>query len=177
MEILKDLFDEKIIAIINLFIKNPGKRYTLTDIANLTKVNVATTFRILNKMVSKGFLKTSLIGKVKIYQLERNEKTTALLKILKKETPLQKFIDDISVHPRIKKIILESKEEKSAKLLMIGDFLPSEKINKLCEKIKEKDHYNITFVELSENQYLKLRDFKNYNLDQKIIWERAKTED
>ena len=174
MEILKDLFDEKIIEIISLFMENPEKQYSLTQVSNSTKVNVATTFRILNKLVAKEFLKTTVIGKIKVYQLEKSKKTLELIQILKggKEEPLQEFIKQISPHPRIKKIILESRESNNAKILIIGDFLPTEKINRLCEEIKNKYNFRISFVEISENQYIKLREFKNYELDKKIIWEK-----
>lgn len=174
MEILKDLFDEKIIEIISLFIENPEKQYSLTQVSNLTKINVTTTFRILNKLVAKEFLKTTVIGKIKVYQLEKSKKTLELIHILKggKEEPLQEFIKQISPHPRVKKIILESKDNYSAKILIIGDFLPTEKINRICEEIKNKYNFKINFVEISENQYAKLRDFKNYELEKKIIWER-----
>lgn len=176
MDILKDLFDEKIIGVINLFLDNPEKRYCLTDISNITKVNIATTFRILNKLIAKGYIKTIVIGKVRIYQLERNEKTNALQKFLRGnvDDPLQTFIDEVTSHPRIKKIILESRDKNSAKILIIGEFLPIEKINKAIEKIKNTSRFSISYVEISEAQYKGLKDFKNYSLDKKIIWERPK---
>ncbi|MBR9706413.1 helix-turn-helix domain-containing protein [Candidatus Pacearchaeota archaeon] len=173
MEVLKDLFDEKILEIINLFMENPEKRYFLSDVANITKINVTTTFRILNKLVSKGFLRATIVGKVRIYQLEKNEKTRELIKILKKEgSALDRFVTEVSTHPRIKKIILESKDKNHAKLILVGDFLPQSKINKTIEDIKSKENFVITFVEINENQYEGLRSFKNYNLEKKVIWQR-----
>jgi len=173
MEILKDLFDEKVVEIINLFLENPEKRYCLTDVSSLAKVNVATTFRILNKLVDKQFIKSIIIGKVRIYQLEKNEKTLALSKFFKKDSnPLQKFIEQITIHPRIKRIILESKEPNNAKVLIVGDFLPTDKIKKVCEQIKSNNKFQINFVEISENQYNGLRNFNNYNLEKKIIWKK-----
>jgi len=175
MNVLKDLFDEKIIEIINLFVENPEKRFFLSDVANQTKVNVTTTLRILQKLSQKGYLKTTTIGKIRFYQLEKNEKSMELLKFLKKDNesnPLQKFIDSISTHPRIRKIILESKKNDSAKILIIGNFIPQEKINKTCEEIKNKDHFKINYVEISEKQYDKLKNFENYNLEKKIIWQK-----
>ena len=160
MEVLKDLFDEKIIEIITLFSENPEKRFFLSDVANQTKVNVTTTFRILNKLSEKDYLKTTIIGKVRFYQLAKNEKSLALMNFLKKDTsnPLQKFVNSISNHPRVKKIILETKKENSAKLLIVGDFLPQEKINKSCEEIKNTEKFKINYVEISENQYEKLKN-------------------
>jgi len=177
MDILKDLFDEKVIEIINLFLDNPEKRFCLTDISSFTKVNIATTFRILNKLISKSFIRTIIIGKVRIYQLEKNEKTMALNKLLRKDSnPLQRFVDEVSQHPRVRKVILESKENKAAKVLIVGEFLPTDKINKICDKIKNDDNYNISFVEISENQFKGLRNFGSYNLEKKVIWKRDETQ-
>jgi DNA-binding transcriptional regulator YhcF (GntR family) len=174
MEILKDLFDEKIISIVMLFVENPEKKFFLTDIANQTKVNLTTTFRILQKLSEKGFIKTTALGKARFYQLEKNEKTHALSQFIKKDSsdPVQKFIDNISEHPRVKKIILDSKKNDSAKLIIIGDFLPQEKLNKACDEVKSLYKFKISYVEISENQYEKLKNFENYNLEKKIIWKR-----
>lgn len=173
MDILRDLFDEKIIAVINLFMDNPEKRYCLTDVSNMTKVNIATTFRILNKLIVKGFIKTIIIGKIRIYQLEKNEKTRTLSKFLKHDDDyLQEFIDMISMHPRIKKVLLEYKDKTSAKVIIVGEFLPTDKINKAIEEIRIKRNYKINVVELTDIQFKGLREFKNYNLDKKIIWEQ-----
>lgn len=174
MEILKDLFDERIIEIIKIFINNPEKKFSLTDISNITRINITTTFRILNKLVSKGFLKTSYFGKAKVYQLEKNEKTLALIKLLKKETPLQEFVNKVSEHPRVKKIILEEQTNKNAKIIIVGDYLPTEKIEKICKEIKEKKNFKIEFIEMTEKQYDKLNNF-GYNLERKIIWKKLET--
>ncbi len=176
MEVLKDLFDEKILKIINLFIENPDKKYFLTDVSKVTHVNITTTFRILNKLAEKGFLKTKVMGKIRFYQLDHNEKTQQLAKVLTKseDNPIQIFVSSISSHPRTRKIILESKEGNSAKIILVGDFLPQEKINKTINEIKNKYNFKISYVEISENQYLKLKEFKNYNLEKKIVWEKPR---
>lgn len=174
MEVLKDLFDEKIIEIINLFVENPEKKYFLSDVANKTKVNITTTLRILQRLSEKGYLKTTAIGKARFYQLEKNEKTMALLKFLEKESaPFQYLISELTKIPRLKKIVLESKENNSAKVLLIGDFLPTEKINKLIEEIRFRDNFKISFVEITENQYEKLKNFQNYDLEKKVIWKKS----
>jgi predicted transcriptional regulator len=176
MEVLKNLFDEKILKIITLFIENPDKKYFLTDVSKSAKVNITTTFRILNKLAEKGFLKRKVMGKIRFYQLDYNEKTKQLADLLRKSegNSINEFVSLVSFHPRIKKIILESKEENSAKIILVGDFLPQEKISKAVNEIKNRHNFKISYVEISENQYLKLKEFKNYNLDKKIIWERPK---
>jgi DNA-binding Lrp family transcriptional regulator len=172
MDILKDLFDEKIIEILNLLVDNPSKTYSLTEISELTSVNVTTTFRIIKKLIEREFLTEIKVSKAKVYQLSKNEKTLALMTLLKKNTgPLQKFIEELSKE-NITKIILETKENDIAKLLIVSDIKLTEKIKKITESIKNNDHFNIEFVELSEDQYEGLKKFSDYNLEKKIIFNK-----
>ena len=174
MEVLKDLFDEKILKVIQLFVDAPQKKFFLSDVSKASGVNITTCFRILNKLSEKGFLKTSVLGKVRFYQLEYNEKTKNLMKILneKGDDPGQLFVSYLSSHPRTKKIILDSRENKSARIILVGDFIPQERITKAVEEIREKHNFRISCVEISESQYIKFKEFKDYNLDKKIIWEK-----
>ncbi len=173
MDALRDLFDERIIEIMTLFMEHPGKKYFLSDVANKTKINVTTTFRILNRLVKKEFIKSSIIGKTRVYELEQNKKTLDLLKLLRNEDdPIQHFIESVSSHPRIKKIILESREKRGAKLVLVGNFLSKEKIEKKVNEIKNKFNFDIKFAELSPEQYKNLKGFKSYGLEEKVIWSK-----
>jgi hypothetical protein len=173
MEILKDLFDRNLIEILNLFIDNPENEFSLTEISKITKINMTGTFRIVNNLIKKNFIKEIPIGKRKNYMLEKNKKTEELMKILKtEEAPLEMFIKELSKEDGIDRIILESKEKNTAKLLLIGDLIDSEKIYKLSATIKEKYNYSIIFVGLSVAQYKSLKSFKEYNLDRKVLWDR-----
>jgi PAS domain S-box-containing protein len=175
MDILKDLFDEKLIEIINIFLENPDKTFSLTDISNISKVNVATTFRIIRKLISKEFVIPVKIKKVSIYKLADNEKTKYLSKLLKSGTePLQKFTEELSKNPKIKKIILESKNDDQAQLIVVTNSLLTEDIKKVCEQIKKEYNLNINFVEILENQYKGLKNFK-FDLEKKIIWEKEES--
>jgi len=173
MDTLKDLFDQKILNIINVFLDAPEIHHNLTGISTLSDVNIATTSRILNKLIEKEFVKVTKIGKIRAFKLERNKKTLALMKLLKKDNPpIEKFIQNLSQHPRIKKIILESKQPKEAKIIIVGNFLPKEKIKQLCLKIKKEENFKIHFVEISESQYENLKNFRSYGLEGKIIWSK-----
>jgi len=177
MDALRDLFDERIIEIMTLFMENPGKKFFLSDVANKSKVNITTTFRILNRLVKKGFIKSSIIGKTRAYELEQNQKTMQLLKLLKKEDdPLQTFIEFMSNFPRLKKIILESREKRGAKVVLVGNFLSKEKIEKKVNDIRDKYNFYIKFAEISKDQYTKLKGFKSYGLDEKTIWTKENSD-
>ena len=175
LNILKDLFDEKVIGIMNIFINNPEKQFYLSELSKLSRINISTTFRILNKLSEQGFLKMVVIGKVKMYQMDGNEKTRALVNFLKKgkEDPLDIFIEKIKTNPRVKIIIQESKTPNEAKILIVGDYLSKEKLQKTAEEIKEKYNFRISFAEIFESQFNDLKNFHNYGFEKKIIWKRT----
>ena len=82
MDILRELCNSKTIDVIRFFIKNPSEQHCLTEISNKTKVNIATTLRILDKFIDKEFIETVMVGKTRLYQLADNEKTRALKNLL-----------------------------------------------------------------------------------------------
>ena len=172
IEMLRKLFDEKIIIIINNFLDNPGKRFSLTQISSLSKINVSTTLRILDKLVKQEVIELILMGKSKSYILKQSEKTLTLNKILRKDDHLQEFIERLKKDFKVKKIILEMKNKNSAKLLIVGNLLSKEKIKILAEDINNKHNFKIQFVEISEKQFLEMEEIGLYNLDKKKIWER-----
>ena len=171
--ILKELFDEKILKVLDALIANPEKKFYLSEISSITGVNISTAFRILNKLIEQQFVKMITMGKIRFYQFNKNEKTLSLLKMLKKEeVPMQEFIEKIKMHPRVKKVILESSGKKEANVIIVGDFLPQDRISKISDEIKMKYDFKINAVEISEKQFESLRKFGHYEFDNKIIFER-----
>ncbi len=172
--ILKELFDEKIIKIIEVFIKHPEKKFYLSEVAALSGINISTTFRILKKLESQKFIKTTIIGKIRFYQLEKGEKVNALLKFLRKEKedPFQEFLEKLVEYPSVKKVVLESKGAKEARILVVGDYYPLNRIERIKNEIEKKYGFKIKYVRISEEQFNGLKELGDYSLDKKIIWER-----
>ncbi|GEM_PF-1796755 len=172
-DVLKELFDDKIIKIINIFLENPKKQFSLTQVSFLSKVNIATTLRILEKLVKQNIIELIIIGKSKLYKIKNTEKTLFLSRFLKnEEEPLLEFIDRVKNHPRIKKIIAEAKTGMEAKLILVGNFLPTDKINAIVDDIKRKYRFDIHFVEITEKQFSDMEKARLYDLGKKIAWER-----
>lgn len=174
MQLLRDLIDKNYIEILDIFLNNPEKNFSLTEISKASKVNITATFRIIKKLKEKKFIQVIPKGKTKLYRLEKNEKIIQLLKLLEKDiTPLEKFIYEIS-NKNIYKIILNSKEEDSADILIIANETSNNEIKVLSEKIKKDYNFIINFTMLSESQYNSLKNFKGFDLDKKIIYKKIK---
>jgi hypothetical protein len=173
VNILQDLFDQKIISIVNVLLENPDKRYTLSEISLFSKVNITTTFRIMNRLIASGIIETQIIGKTKIYQLRKNEKSLFLYKFLKKQGDhIEEFLDIAKNHPRVKKIILEGRNNKEAKLIIIGDFVPSEQFRSAADDIYTRYNFKINFLILSENQFEDMKKIGLFDLSNKMIWDK-----
>ena len=180
MDLLKQLFDEKIVKILSVFAKYPERRFYLTEITKLTKVNVSTTFRILGKLVEKEFLKDMIIGRTRFYQLNNNEKTQRIVKILKfggekatSSTPLNDFIERIRQIGRIKKVLLKTKDSTKATLILVGDFIPMERVHRATDEIQKKTQYEIECVELSNRQFDTLYNIAEFKRTGKVLYEVA----
>ncbi|MCA9485215.1 MAG: hypothetical protein KC506_00015 [Nanoarchaeota archaeon] len=174
VDLLRDLFDEKIVKIISVFLEEPDKQFSLTQTASESKVNIATTLRIIDKLTKKDILEQTLIGKSKFYKLKRGEKTLALTRLLKKEEHLSDFIDSVKKIPEVEKIILETKSNSEAKLLLVGNDIPEEKIKEATKKIKEKHNFKIEYLEISNKQFEEISRLELYDLNKKIIWDSSK---
>jgi DNA-binding MarR family transcriptional regulator len=178
IDLLKQLFDEKIVKILGVFAKHPERRFYLTEITKITKVNVSTTFRILNKLVEKEFIKSMVIGRTRFYQLNNNEKTQRVVKILKyggetatSTTPLNEFLEKIKTVGRVKKVILKSKDSSKATLILVGDFIPVDRVQRIINEIKSNKEYQIEFVELSQRQFEALYNITEFKRLGKVLYE------
>jgi PAS domain S-box-containing protein len=173
MDILKEIFDKKIISVLEVFVSEPERTFSISEVSSIANVNITATFRIIRKLVTKRFIQIKLIGKMKFYQLEKNENISQLLNFLNKNTkPLEIFVEESSKIENIDTIILDKKTKESAKFFFVGEEINNEKIKKISEKIKDKFNMNIDFIILNKVQYESLKNFGNYSLEKNIIWEK-----
>ena len=67
MCIFRYLVEEKTLKILELLFKNKQKYFHLSEISYQSKISLASTFRIIQNLVSIGILDVILVGKMKIY--------------------------------------------------------------------------------------------------------------
>jgi hypothetical protein len=173
LSLLRELFDQKIIEILNTLMNNPDKKLSLTQVSSLSKINVATAMRILNKLVEQDYVDKSIIGSSKTYQLKRNSKANILRKLLNKEKEgISEFIEKATKLKEIEKLILESESELGAKIIIVSSQLVNDKIEKIIEKIKSKNNFSIETMIINQNQFNSMTKLNSYNIKDKIIWQK-----
>ena len=78
MGIIRQLIDKKTLKILDLLLKNKQKYFHLSKISNESKIPIASTFRIINHLVSIRIIDVMVIGKMKIYRIASNDETKEL---------------------------------------------------------------------------------------------------
>ena len=85
MGIIRHLIDRKTLNILDLLLKNQTKYSHLSEISKHSKIPLASTFRIVNQLVSLGIIDVTVIGKMKIYRIAATAETRELGKMLDME--------------------------------------------------------------------------------------------
>lgn len=83
ISMVEGLIDKKIVKILRLFFENKGELFHINMISKKSKVPLATTFRIIKKLVDLDTITTIEIGKFKVYKLNANKKTEILIDLIK----------------------------------------------------------------------------------------------
>ena len=173
-KILEGLFDKKMLTILKLFLKKKDQQFYLKEISKQAKVPLASTHRILTKLLENEIIERTKIKHLKIYKLAENEKTQYLEAVFEeKKTILDEFVEQASQVPGITTIISSGREEKDkANLLIIGESIDNSLIREIIVKIKEKYNFTITHLVLTETQYQQMAAMNLYPGKKEILLEK-----
>jgi hypothetical protein len=174
-KILEGLFDKKILTILKLFLKKRDQQFYLKEISKQTRVPLATTHRILNRLLELEIIERTKIKHLKIYKLAENEKTKYLETMFEeKKTIIDEFLEQASNIQGIKTIMIYGREEKDkANLLIIGESVDNSLIREIIIKIKEKYSFTLTHLVLTETQYEQMAAMNLYPGKKEIILEKT----
>ncbi len=125
LDILEQLFDKKTLDVLRIFYKNDTKEFYIREVSRLTKVPLATSFRIVRKLVKLKLVNEIRLAKFKVYVLSDNENTRFLGQVIKKQKQaLQVFVTKIKNLKGLQKILIQGKEEKDrANIILIGEYI------------------------------------------------------
>jgi len=156
-QVLERLFDKKIIKILRLLINNPDREFYLREIAKLTKVPPATTFRIVKMLKELELIQEKKNRYLKLYSA--NQKNLAMFTELleDKSAALKEFVEFVSKLQGVIQIILHGEEGKDrASIFIIGANSDHEAINAKVVEIKERFAFSIIHTFLSPDQYAQM---------------------
>lgn len=171
-DILEGLVNPSTLKILKLFINNEDQQYYLREIAKLSKVPPATTYRVLHDLVSLHIIKMEPIKKFKLYSLDY-ENSGFLLDILQdRKSAVSEFVDSIKSFDGVEMAVLHGKEEKDkANVLVIGTDYDKPSIERNALYISDKFKFNIILLMLTPDQYNQMTSMGLYSGKKKILFE------
>ncbi|MFH1770744.1 MAG: winged helix-turn-helix domain-containing protein [archaeon] len=159
-ELIAKLFDEKKLKILRFFFDNPEDDFYIREISKKTRIPVATTFRIINKLRDLDIIRIKRMKKFKVYFLNRTKEVELLQDIVvQKKSALNEFVEKAGIIDEIEQIILHGKEEQEkANVLLVGHNIPVEKVKTIVIEIKEAFNFNIIDLSIEPDQFTKMSD-------------------
>ena len=169
-DVLATLFDQKIVSIIKLFLRDDSKQYYLREIAKLTKVSPASTYRILKRLVDLQVLKVTEIKTAKLYSLEAG-KTVDFLKSILEVDVVQAFVDQVKEVKGVEELYLYGKKEKSkATLFIVGSEIDNTNIKQIISDFKTRYSFNILDHFFTKDQYEKVQGL--FSESKKLLYKK-----
>ena len=174
VDVLTELFDKKILAILNTIINDKTGGMYLGEISKAANVPNATTYRILNKLVKVELIEEVKIKKLKLYKFKRSGKSEFLYKLFKKDVQVLKiFIEKVKNMPGLQAIVLHGEEAKDrANILLIGNNIDAGNVKEICAKIKEDHNFIISPLTLTAEQYDSMSKMGLYSGKKNILFEK-----
>jgi len=172
--LLGNLFDLKSLKILRLFLDDKDKEFYLREISKKLDVPVATTFRIVKRLVELKVVEQIMIKKFKLYKLADNDNTLFLEGILKeKKRALEEFVNSAKNIDSIDEIILHGKEtEKRASVLLIGETINAGSVKRLCAEIKEKHNFIVSVLSLRRDQFEQMKGMELFPKVKRSLYRR-----
>ncbi len=172
--LLSELFDKKILKVLNVFFENKDQEFHLREISSTSKVPLASTHRIVKKLADMGLIQYIEIKKFKLLKWSDSDKARKLeLLFVGRKNPLEFFKDLIKEIEAITTIILYGTPSRDgADLLIIGNEINANDIKSATTKTKEKFGFTVNTLLLNDEQFDQMNRMGLYPKNKKIIYQR-----
>lgn len=175
--LLEHLFDKKKVQVIRQLLAQSEREWTLQELSRASRVPLATTYRIVRKLVSLTLVEERKIKHLTLYVLSESAATKYLTRILETgQSALDAFVEQIKEIKEVEKVVLHGKQTKEkANVLIIGEGINSSQINKMTAKINEQFHFNLISLVVSSQQYDQMVSMGLYSGTKKNLYERPES--
>lgn len=171
-ELLEALISPSTLKILKLFINNEDQQYYLREIAKVTRIPPATTYRVLQHLTDIGLVDVSVIKRFKLYSLNIDNSRFLVDILQDRKSAVMEFVNSIKSFDGVQMVVLHGKEEKDkASVLVIGNGMDIESIKRNGVYMSDKYKFNIILLVLSPDQYNQMSSMGLYPGKKKILFE------
>ena len=174
LNLLEGLFDNKKLKVIKLFLQNKEKQFYLREIAKQTRVPIASTFRIIKKLMELELITQIKINKFKLYKTATNDNIVFLETFLREgKRIVQFFVEKAKELDGISSVILHGEEtEEKANILLIGTNINSNELKRICAEIKEQYNFTISPLTLTQEQFTQMSNMGLYSGKKTVLFSK-----
>ncbi|MBT4595884.1 helix-turn-helix domain-containing protein [Candidatus Woesearchaeota archaeon] len=160
VEGLEKLIEKKLLLLIKTILSEPNKEFYLQELSEKSKVPIATTFRLLNKLIELKLIEERKISRFTIYKLSKNKEIEFLSKLFKFEIdPIKEFSDLVNAKFAISSIYRQGeKSDKKSNLVILGYDIEANQISEIAKEIKVNYNYLINFIILTPEQFKQMEN-------------------
>jgi len=167
--VLKQLFDDKIISLLEFLFSNKDSAFYLRELSQKTGISVATTYRILNRLASLGIVKVSGYKRFKFYRAASNE-ITEFLEAMLKTSPIDEFVKKAKQITGISSIVLYGNPKpKKANLFIIGEDVDRAAVDRLIKDIEKLYGFTIQYLVFNKEQYQQMSEMGIYSQQKRTL--------
>ena len=172
-KVLRELFDEKKIAVIQYFIRHQTNNHTLSEVVEDTKLPLATTHRILKELTKKKVLDTEQVKHLTTYKLGASEDAKYLEKLLYEQPDvLEEFVRKTSSFPGIQQIVLHGKSTPNrANIVVIGTGIDKDLVNQEVAEVLERERFRISHLILDPEQFTMLESMGQFSGEKTTLYQ------
>ena len=173
-ESILGLMDSKTVAVLGVFIKNPTNEYCLNEVTGASKVPIATTHRILRRLIKQNLVGFNKIKSLRLYKLNDGDASAYLSSLFEdSDAHINEFVELIRHDPNIESIMQYGKETKDRiNLLVIGRNVNPEPIKMNVYNIKEKYGITLNTLVLEPAQFEQMADMGLYSGRKRTLFVR-----
>ena len=153
IQILEKIFDKKTVRIVKELLDNPTIFY-LRDISKKTKVSLATTYRIIQKLADANLVEKQKIGKFIQYKVKKGNTYEELFALIngKDIDPISLFKSKIKEKYNANFKIYNTKD---GKIFLISNSI--DKITEIIQSIEEETQTKLNILKVTEEQFKQMR--------------------
>lgn len=172
--ILTDLFDKKVLSIITVLFENPEKQFYTREIAKQSKVPVASTFRLLRRLVDLEIIDLTVIKHIKLYKASTNQKAKKIGElIVGRKTPLDYFVTEMQKTETVYSIIQHGKANREGvNILLIGRDIDANIVKNVSAAVKEKYNFVVSSLTVTEEQFKQMDKMGLYPRQKTVLFQR-----
>jgi hypothetical protein len=157
-KVLAGIFDQKTVKILEKLLIKKDVFY-LRELSKESGVSLATTYRIVQKLISIGLAQKTLQGKFTIYKLQKDSPIFSEIYTIiigKKDDPLELLKTNLKENFQGQPILIYTLKGNK-KIFIIGNVEPKY-IENLTKLIQDKTGTKLNLLAISSDQFSKMQD-------------------